>query len=435
MSDKSKNRLTIKGLIVTALIVLLLIPTLIIHTLVNERQSRQKEAFTGISDQWAKAQTIAGPIISIPYVELFKESNGDVHKTKRFIHILPEELIINGDLIPEKRYRGIYETVVYTSVLTITGFFSNLRPLIPSIPSEDILFNEAFLSIGITDLRGIENNVSLEFNKTPYSFNSGVETADIYKSGIHTRVLLDAHDTISHAYTFSVNLKLRGSHFLYFTPVGKETILNITSNWKSPSFNGAFLPDSREVQSTGFSANWKILHLNRNYPQMWLNSAYSVDESAFGVLLYLPVDNYTKTDRSLKYAILFIALTFLIFFFLELLNHNSIHPLQYILIGFGLCIFYILLLSISEQLYFNLAYLIASIMTIGIITWYSRSILKDKKLAYLVCGNLMILYGFIFAILQVQDYALLIGSFGLFIILAVVMYFSRKIDWKGIIEK
>jgi len=434
MTEKSKNQITIKGLVVTVLIVLLLIPTLFINILVEERQSRQKEAFTEISDKWAKAQTITGPVISIPYDDYFRESNGTVHKIKKYIHILPEELNITGNIIPEKRYRGIFETVVYTSDLELTGYFSDLNPSLPSIQTKDILFNEAFISIGITDLRGIENNVAIDFNSTRLSFNSGVETTDIFKSGINTKIHLENQDSLNHTRNFSVKVKLRGSQYLYFTPVGKETILKIRSDWPTPSFDGAFLPDSREIQSTGFSANWKVLHLNRNYPQIWLDSSFSVDESAFGVMLYLPVDNYTKTDRSIKYAILFIAMTFMIFFFLELLNHNSIHPMQYILIGFALCIFYVLLLSISEQLYFNLAYLIASIMTIGLITWYSGSILKDRKLAYLVGGNLIILYGFIFVLLQLQDYALLIGSLGLFIILTIVMYFSRKIDWKGIKE-
>jgi len=434
MTEKSKNKLTIKGFIVTALIILLLIPTLIINTLVNERKARQAEAFSEISNKWAEAQTITGPIVSIPYEEYYKESNGVTRKVKRYIHILPEELKIKGELLPEKRYRGIFETVVYSSNIEFTGSFSDIYSSMESIQSKDVLFNEAFVSLGITDLRGIENNVSIDFNKESYSFNSGIETNDIFKCGIHAQIHLDIQDSINHIYHFSLKLKLKGSQYLYFTPVGKETILDISSTWDTPSFDGAYLPDSREVKSTGFTATWKVLHLNRNYPQYWLNSAYSVEDSAFGVMLYLPVDNYTKTDRAIKYAILFIALTFLIFFFLELLTHNSIHPLQYILIGFALTIFYILLLSISEQLYFNMAYLLSSIMTIGLISWYSRSILKDKKLAFLIGGNLIILYGFIFVILQLQDYALLIGSLGLFTILTIVMYFSRKIDWKGISE-
>jgi len=432
MTEKSKKSLTTKGLIIAVLIMLLLIPTVFINTLVRERQARQNEAFLEISDKWAKAQTIAGPIISVPYDEYFKEANGTVSKVKKYIHILPEKLEINGKILPEKRYRGIYETVVYTSNLELKGSFSGLIPVALSISKENILYDQAFVSIGITDLRGIEDNVSLDWNGTSCPINPGVETTDIYKSGINSRIKINSTDSLNNRYDFSVKINLKGSQYIYFTPVGKETHLTVTSNWPTPSFDGAYLPDSREIQANGFSAYWKILHLNRNYPQFWLNSSYSVDESAFGVNMLLTVDNYTKTDRAVKYAILFIALTFLIFFFLELLNNKPIHPLQYILVGFALCIFYLLLLSISEQLYFNIAYLISAVMTIGLISWYSASILKDKKLATLIGGNLVILYAFIFAIIQLQDYALLIGSLGLFIILIIVMYFSRKIDWKGV---
>ena len=208
----------------------------------------------------------------------------------------------------------------------------------------------------------------------------------------------------------------------------------MTSNWNTPSFDGAFLPDKRDINTSGFNASWKILHLNRNYPQSWLNNSFSVNNSAFGINLLLPIDNYTKTDRSIKYAILFIALTFLIFFFLELLNNKSVHPLQYILIGFALCLFYVLLLSISEHINYTLSYIIASVMTIGLITWYSLSILHDKKLSFLVGGNLVLLYSFIFTIIQLEDFSLLMGSIGLFLILALVMYFSKKINWKELTD-
>ena len=434
MNYLSKHWIAIKGMVVTFLILLLLVPTIFIHSLVNERQSRQAEAFQEISDSWAYGQTVTGPVVTIPYNDYFSETNGETRKVKKYIHILPEKLEIRGEVKPEKRYRGIYETVVYVSDLEIMGHFPDLHPLLPAIPTENILFNEAFLSVGITDLRGIENNASIEINHKEYAFSSGVETPDIVSSGISTRIRIDKEDTLGDTNDFSMKLTLRGSQHIYFTPVGKETTLHLESSWDTPSFGGAYLPDKREITSSGFSADWKVLHLNRNYPQQWLNAAYTVEGSSFGVTLYLPVDQYTKTDRSLKYAILIIALTFLIFFFLELLNKNSIHPLQYILIGFALSIFYTLLLSISEHLTFNLAYLISGIMTIGLITWYSRNILRDKKLAYLIAGNLVILYGFIFVILQLEDYALLIGSLGLFVILAIVMFFSRKIDWKGIRE-
>ncbi len=424
----TKRNYTIKGVIIIGLTILLLLPTVLINVLVRERQDRQEDAFKEISSKWAEAQTISGPFISIPYNEYYKDTLG-VHKLIRYMHILPENLSIDGSISPEKRHRKIYETVVYNSELNISGNFSGLFDGDPSVQPENILYDQAFISVGITDLRGIEEKIVIKWNDDNFSFNSGVGTNDIINSGISAPVNLNRNDTSGKPVNFSFTLNLRGSQYIYFTPIGKETNVSIHSKWQTPSFDGAFLPDSEKLGQDGFTAFWKVLHLNRNYPQRWLNDAFTVDNSSFGINLLLPIDNYTKTDRSIKYAILFIGLTFLIFYFLEILNNKYIHPLQYILIGFALSIFYILLLSISEHMKFNLAYIIAAVMTIGLIWWYSRSILKDRKLSALVGGNLIILYTFIFTIIQLEDYSLLMGSLGLFAILALVMHFSKKIDW------
>ena len=432
MITENKKNIGVKALIVGGLIIALLIPTFLIDNLVRERQSRQDEAVKEISSKWAETQTITGPFITIPYNEYYKDTLGNVHKTRKYIHQLPDQLNIKGNIHPQKRYRGLYEVVVYNSNLSFSGSFSNIAYTNPSILPVDILYNEAFVAVGISDLRGIKESLKLRWNNDSFSFNSGIETTDILKSGINSHIKINPADSTNGPVQFSFNLNLNGSQFLYFTPVGKETIVDISSDWTTPSFAGAFLPDTRNVSDAGFTSRWKILHLNRNYPQNWLNSDYNTENSAFGINLILPIDNYIKTDRSIKYAVLFIGLTFLIFFFLELLNNKNIHPLQYILIGFALCIFYVLLLSLSEHMNFNFSYLIAATMTIGLISWYSGSILKDKKLASLVAGNLIILYGFIFTIIQLEDYALLMGSLGLFIILTLVMYFSKKIDWAGL---
>lgn len=211
--------------------------------------------------------------------------------------------------------------------------------------------------------------------------------------------------------------------------------MNISSPWTTPSFDGAFLPDKRNIDDKGFTAYWRVLHLNRNFPQQWTNNQHNIDGSAFGINLKIPTDSYTKTDRSIKYSILFITLTFMIFYFLELLNNKYIHAVQYLLVGFALCIFYVLLLSISEHIPYNFAYVIASTMTIGLISWYTAGVLKDKKLSFMVAGNLTLLYGFIFTLIQLEDYALLMGSFGLFTILCIVMFYSRKIDWATMMRK
>ncbi|MDO8897207.1 MAG: cell envelope integrity protein CreD, partial [Bacteroidales bacterium] len=259
------------------------------------------------------------------------------------------------------------------------------------------------------------------------SFNPGVLSNDVVESGVHALVNLNPDSTQN--IDFSFKLSLKGSQKLYFTPLGKVTDIDITSSWVNPSFNGAFLPDPRDVSEDGFSAQWNVLHLNRNYPQQWAGSSYSVKESSFGVDLLLPVDNYQKTYRTARYAILFIGFTFLVFFFIEVLKKVFIHPVQYILVGIALVVFFTLLLSISEYLRFNHAYIVSAIATLSLVAAYVKAIIKNLRLTGLIVGILFILYSFIYVILQLQDLALLIGSIGVFVILALVMYFSRKIDW------
>jgi inner membrane protein len=247
------------------------------------------------------------------------------------------------------------------------------------------------------------------------------------ESGINAPIRIAKNDSSN--YKFSLDFDLKGSQMLYFIPVGEVTDVNIASSWANPSFNGAFLPDNRTVSDSGFTANWNILHLNRNFPQQWIGSLQRIDYSAFGIDLLLPVDSYLKSMRSIKYAILFIGFTFLVFFFVEVLNKVFIHPVQYVLVGIALVVFYTLLLSISEHLTYNLAFLVSAVATLLLIIGYVKAILKSNMLTFLIGGILSVLYTFIFVIIQLQDYALLIGSIGIFIILSLVMYFSRKIDW------
>jgi inner membrane protein len=400
--------------------------------LIHEREAIQREAIREVSSKWAEEQTISGPFISIPYYRYVKEisakdSTEQIVQIKDYIHILPSELKISGNLNPEKRQRGIYEIVVYNSKLEIDGTFNNLDIKALEIEPENILFDKAEFVVGIKDLRGIEKEVNLSWNNDKISFNPGVSSNDIVSSGINALININPNDSSS--YNFNLSLDLKGSQLLYFTPVGKVTDIDLVSDWANPSFNGAFLPDTREVTTKGFTANWNILHLNRNYPQIWTSNRYSISESSFGIDLLLPVDNYQKTYRSIRYAILFIAFTFLVFFFIEVFKKVFIHPIQYILVGVSLIVFFTLLLSISEHLNYNFSFIISAIATLALIAGYVRAILSSTKLALLISGILTVLYAFIFVIIQLQDYALLIGSIGIFVILGLVMYFSRKIDW------
>jgi len=432
--ERPKYAMALKGGIIFILILFLVIPTVLINELIRERQQRLEEAVREVSSKWADRQTITGPIVSVPYLEYFRDSLG-VHSYKRYAHVLPDRLNIDGNLSPEMRYRGIYQVAVYNSKIKFKGNFGNLNLKELNIAEQNILWNEAFVSIGITDLRGIEDAIDFNWNGQKYSFNSGLESKDVLYSGINTKIKIEHGDSANANNEFEFNLNLKGSEYVYFSPIGKTTEVNISSPWTTPSFDGAFLPDKRNIDDKGFTAYWRVLHLNRNFPQQWTNNQHNIDGSAFGINLKIPTDSYTKTDRSIKYSILFITLTFMIFYFLELLNNKYIHAVQYLLVGFALCIFYVLLLSISEHIPYNFAYVIASTMTIGLISWYTAGVLKDKKLSFMVAGNLTLLYGFIFTLIQLEDYALLMGSFGLFTILCIVMFYSRKIDWATMMRK
>lgn len=427
-----KNNIYFKVATIVVISLLLLIPTSMIRSLINERESTQNDAIREVSSKWGEEQTISGPFISIPYYRYVKEfskkdSTEKIVQLKEYLHILPTQLNISGNINPEKRYRGIYEIVVYNSKLKISGNFNKFDLAAIDIQQKNILFDKAEFVVGINDLRGIEEQVKLTWGNQSLSFNPGVSSNDIVRSGINALIKIDPNDSTT--YNFSLNLDLKGSQLLYFTPVGKVTDIKLSSEWPNPSFNGAFLPDSREVSEKGFKANWNVLHLNRNYPQIWTSNRHSIDNSSFGIDLILPVDNYQKSYRSIRYAILFIGFTFLVFFFIEVLNKIFIHPIQYILVGVSLIVFYTLLLSISEHLKYNVAFIVSAIATLLLIAGYVRAILKSNTLTILVSGILTVLYSFIFVIIQLQDYALLIGSIGIFIILGLVMYFSRKIDW------
>lgn len=427
-----KNNIYLKVGIIIALALLLLIPTAMIKGLIREREGTQREAIHEVSSKWGNEQTLIGPVLTIPFYRHEKEYSKidetfKVVKIKDYIHILPDELEIESQLEPEKRYRGVYEVVVYNSQINFKGIFNFTQINEFDIPESQIMYDKAFISMGIDDLRGIEKQISFNHKEKSYSFNPGTVTNDVFSSGINAKFPLAKDENSS--FTFNFHLDLKGSQKLYFAPVGKVTNINMTSNWSNPSFNGAYLPDTRNIDENGFTANWNILHLNRNYPQAWIGGNQEIESSGFGVDLILPVDSYQKSMRTVKYALLFIALTFMVFFFVEISKGSKIHPIQYSLVGLALVIFYSLLLSISEHINFNAAYIISAISTLLMISAYVHAILRSIKISSLIGGTLLVLYGFIFVIIQLQSYSLLIGSIGLFAILGTVMYYSRKIDW------
>ncbi|HCQ29016.1 MAG TPA: cell envelope integrity protein CreD, partial [Flavobacteriales bacterium] len=345
-------------------------------------------------------------------------------------HLLPEELYYSSDIFPETRHRGIFDVMVYKSDNIISGSFPKLDSSLIGNGNIEILWNKASINFGLSDLRGIQEEVYINWNNKKIPFNPGVSNENVFKSGIHIPILFNPGKNND----FSINLALNGSQQIDFLPLGKTTTIDLKSSWSSPKFVGAFIPDSYEIKD-GFTAHYKQLHLNRNFPQYWSDSNHNIYDSAMGVELITPNDNYNKAIRSAKYAEMFIAFTFLVFFFFEVKNKKRIHPIQYILVGLALIINYTLLVSISEHISFNWAYIISAVATIALIGWYVHVILVKKQLTWLLIAILTMLYGFIFVILQLEDWALLAGSIGLFIVLTGVMYFSRKIDWYNLNSK
>ena len=455
-----KTSHTVKFGAVGILVLLLLIPTYMIQGLISERQLQSQNVINEISSKWGYDQTIAGPIINIPYKDVLASQNdkGQTIYTNTIstMHFLPEQLDIKGDVKTELKHRSIYDAVVYSTELNIKGHFNKIAIEKLGIATENVLWEKSYVSLNIPDLRGINKRVILNWNGDTLEMNPGIDDNDILVSSGNKYTSYDNYDRSAietvpvknsgngssglsakvnvkdaASIDFSMTLDLNGSSSLYFIPIGKETNVTLSSAYKTPSFDGAFITDSNVVNDKGFTANWKVLNLNRNFPQEWTNSAYNINEAAFGVNLLIPVDHYQKSMRSAKYAIMFILLTFLVFLFTEILNGFKIHPVQYLLVGLALIIFYTLLLSISEQLGFTTAYLLSSAAIILLISLYSKTIFKENRLMALLAGILIILYGFLFVILRSEDYALLIGSVGLFIVLCVIMYLSRKIKWYG----
>jgi inner membrane protein len=417
------------------LILVLFLPMGMIQSLITERNERHDSADWDVIKTWGGEQTLGGPVLTVPYRVTTQVDKKNFVTTTYYARFLPEDLKITGQIRPEVRYRGIFKIPLYRVDLQVQGRFT--RPDFSGwrVLETDILWEDATLSVGIPDMRAIQEQVQLSWEGKNLQFGPGSGEKKVFDSGISVKVPGLKEGKNGQDFAFSFPLKLAGSRDLQFLPFGKETSVTLHSDWNNPSFVGAYLPAARQVDEKGFSAEWKVLHLGRNYPQQWLDDEIkpeNFNDSAFGVSLLFPVDTYQKTTRCAKYAILFILLTFVTFFFFEILGKLRIHPIQYLLVGLALCLFYLLLLSLSEHLSFGLSYILATAGTVVMITSYSGKVLKNFSRASVMGAVIAGLYGYLYILLQLQDYALLLGSFGLFFILGLIMFITRKIDWYAV---
>ena len=427
------NRILIKGAITAALIGLMMIPTVFISDLVRERQERNEAVVKEVDSRWAMAQTISGPYIFLPYKFTTTDATGKPLVIVNHLLILPENKQVAGKINHEIRERSIYKVLLYRSSLTDQGNFVLNLP--KEVTADQVQWSDAKICFGISDFKGIEEKLVVHFNGTDNELSPGLPggIGDADGKGLSAPIQITPTD-IGKSVTYQMNIKIKGSEMLHFVPLGGNSHYTLESTWPNPSFDGSNLPSERTVTKNGFTAAWNFNKANLPFGTVLNDFKFDQSALAFGVTMVEPADQYAKTNRSIKYAILIIGLTFSLFFIIELMQGKPIHPVQYVLIGLALVIFYSLLLAISEFVAFDYAYLIASLGTIVLIGLYAKSHFKSWKSAGIFTGVLTLLYGFIFVLIRLEDTALLVGSIGLFIILALTMYASKKVNWYGMPE-
>lgn len=432
---------TAKMMMVGLLTLLLLIPLEFVKNLISERAQRQEEVITEINDKWGENVFFYGPILKVPYtyyeetVSINEQTKETVKQRKailNYAYFFPEELNAKTNVTTKVLNRNNYESVVFSSKMEFDGTYIQPDFSIKNIANENIQWDKATILIQTTNLKSIKDEVKINFGKTNFTFepvyNSNSKAAiEALETGyIDLAKILNEGKT-----TFKFDITYNGSQQIKMVPIGKTTQIKMQSNWASPSFTGNFLPDdkTKQITANGFVANWKILHINRAFSQQTFERLPDLSQYTFGVDFVIPVNQYQQNERASKYGFLVIGLTFLIFFLMQSISKIKIHIFQYSMIGLALIMFYTLLISITEHSSFMKAYVIASIAVITLIALYSVSILKNKKFPLFIATSLGSLYTFLYVIIQLENYALLVGSIGLFAILAAVMYFSRKIDW------
>jgi inner membrane protein len=413
-SDNLVARLAVLGF----LTLVLTIPLNMIGGVIADRLTFEAEATKSVSEAWGAEQTFVGPMIVVPYRRTYLGA----------LTLLPEKLTIDGHIQPQQRRRGLFSVNVYTATLDVTAEFqtSALRELLAD--QREAEWSAARLEIGVSDTRSIDGDgVEIDGQKVDWTSISGGSLSSL-KAAVAAATLSDRE-----VVQVRFRIAIAGSGKLALVPLGRRTEATLDAPWPSPSFFGR-LPLSQTVATGGFSAKWATSDLGRPYGQLWdtLNvrndpSAKTVLGSAFGVTLLTPVDAYRETDRAIKYGIMFIGLTFAASLLFELATGTRPHAAQYGLIGLSLCVFYLLLLSISEQIGFALAYLASAAAVVIQATIYSRA-LQGRTAPALAFGTILAgLFGGLYGLLQLEDVALLTGSVVLFAVLSIAMWLTRNL--------
>jgi inner membrane protein len=419
---------TFKVFGIAALALLMLIPLAQVNGLVGEREGRAREATQRIAERWGAQQSIGAPVLVVPVRRQVLQDKVWTSVEERE-YVLADHAAMSGKLLPEMRRYGIYEAAVYTSDLTIEGRFSAADITALASPGIEPQWQRAELRMPIADVRGIRRVSVLHLGERELSFGPGTDgVAGI--AAVSASTPLDPA-TLAETLPFSVTLTLAGTERFAVLPLARETDVHVSSAWPDPGFDGAFLPATRRVGPTGFEADWQVLDLNRRFAQHWRESESpgALAESAFGITLTQPAGSYQQNVRAGKYGVLFIALTFIAFFLFEVLRGLRVHAVQYLLVGLALCTFYVVLLALSEQIGFGLAYASAAASVVAMVGGYAAVVLAARRAGLLLAALLALIYGLLYGLVVSEDYALLAGSLALLAAVAALMYLTRRVDW------
>jgi inner membrane protein len=430
MQSSPMVRLAIMGF----LMAVLLVPLSMMYLIVAEREGRRDQVAHEISVEAGGPQRLAGPVLVVPYRYSTTDNAGRTTVAVAQACFLPESLDVSGRIDPEIRRRSLFPVVTYRSHFRVQGQFKPVVLTHLRRAPEQVLWDDATVAFGVSDPRGIARQLALTLGGQQRPFMPGISDVGLFATGVHADAAGMASSTTPLQFAFDVDLN--GTREINFLPAGDNTTVKIESSWPHPSFAGAPLPEERRVEAGGFTATWRVPYFGRGYPSVWTTDAQAGSSlqlqaatSVFGVGLIQPVDIYQQTERAVKYAVLFIVTTYVIAFVWEITGGVVGHPVQYLFVGFALCLFYMLLLSLSEHIGFDAAYAAAAAATTALLGWYWTWVMRGAHRRWLMAAALAGLYSYLYLLLRLEEYALLAGSVGLFTMLALVMFLTRRIDW------
>ncbi|MDR1351835.1 MAG: cell envelope integrity protein CreD [Treponema sp.] len=452
---------TFKVLMLFALVLLLLIPLNMIRGLVDERGRTAASAESDIMEAWGKHLVAAGPIVTVPGIRTSEvhtivdreRERVEIVKTPFTLVISPQKLDINASFETETRKRGIFSVPLFSGTLNLTGTFDPGMAVTELLPNEEVFFNQAELVISLSSQKGISKINTSRWNDKELFFKPGNQGYSLVQfehgrspAGTYVEyrrstagIYAALPEFENNAAVFDISIDIQGGQSIRFLPIGQDTHIDISADWGSPSFQGAYLPGESAIDDTSFSALWDVNYLSRDIPLSWKDEGDDRDYSAslFGVDLFRTINTYALNTRAVKYAILFLIVPFLTLFLLEIFTKKRIHPVPYLLSGIGNAVFYLLLLSLSEQMAFYTAYLLAALAVTAMMTLYSRSLLPSWNQSWYMGLVVTLSYILLYAVLNAESYALLIGSVGTFVVVALIMFLTRKLDWyaAGVAEK